>query len=284
MSLVSLNRASVIYLTNKSGGTVAQGAVVIVDTANASAFTTTTTAGLSTSYTAVVLEPNGIANNAVGLVAFIGYTPKITLSAVGSIGDFVGTHTVAGQGARHAAPQQAGDFAQVFGTSATPEAVLFGPNPPALPAATGVAQIKNTQTGTVATGATVIPFDDTIPQNTEGDQYMSLAITPTSAANNLRIDVVGFFSPSAADWVTAALFRDATASAIACFSSFQATAAASAPSVFTCVVAAGSTAATTFKVRAGKTAGGTTTFNGVSGGRLFGGVFASSITITEYVP
>jgi hypothetical protein len=44
---------------------------------------------------------------------------------------------------------------------------------------------------------------------------------------------------------------------------------------------AGTIIATTFKVRVGCSGAGTTTFNGVAGGRIFGGVMASSITITE---
>ncbi len=48
-----------------------------------------------------------------------------------------------------------------------------------------VVQVVNTQDGAVATGTTVLPWDDTIPQNTEGDQYMSLSITPTNASNKL---------------------------------------------------------------------------------------------------
>jgi hypothetical protein len=43
----------------------------------------------------------------------------------------------------------------------------------------------------------------------------------------------------------------------------------------------GTTLETTFKVRAGNSEAGTTTFNGVSGARLYGGVIVSSITITE---
>ena len=46
----------------------------------------------------------------------------------------------------------------------------------------------------------------------------------------------------------------------------------------------GTTSATTFKVRSGSSSlvGGTITFNGITGtSRLLGGVFASSITITE---
>ena len=33
-------------------------------------------------------------------------------------------------------------------------------------------QQVNFQSGAVATGTTIFPEDDTIPQNTEGDQYM----------------------------------------------------------------------------------------------------------------
>ena len=35
------------------------------------------------------------------------------------------------------------------------------------------AQVVNTQTGTVSTGTTIIPHDDTIPQKTEGSPYCS---------------------------------------------------------------------------------------------------------------
>jgi hypothetical protein len=126
MSNTALGRTEVALLTNKSGGSVAQGDVVIVDTANASAFTTTTSSAYVSGRIGVVLEPNGIASNGVGLVAFSGYVPVINLSGTGSIGDLVKTHTVAKQGVRHSAPQVAGDFAQVLGTTATPAALLFG--------------------------------------------------------------------------------------------------------------------------------------------------------------
>ena len=44
---------------------------------------------------------------------------------------------------------------------------------------------------------------------------------------------------------------------------------------------AGTTSSTTFKGRAGLSAAGTLSFNGFGGARRFGGVMASSITITE---
>lgn len=128
MTSIALNRVVVAQLTNKSGGDLSQGAVVIWSTGTASAFTTTTTAGDQTEPVGVIVEPNGIANNATGAVAFQGYVPKINLSGSASLGDFVKTHTVAGQGVRHGTPSVAGDFAVVLATGTSPAAWLFGTN------------------------------------------------------------------------------------------------------------------------------------------------------------
>lgn len=145
-----------------------------------------------------------------------------------------------------------------------------------------VVQVVNSQTGAVATGTTVLPYDDTIPQNTEGDQYMSLAITPTSATNKLRIDVTAVVSHSITNqFLAAALFQDSTANALACCPMFQPNAAGPVTIKFSHYMTAGTTSATTFKVRCGGQSAGTTTFNGASGSRIYGGVLASSITITE---
>lgn len=144
-----------------------------------------------------------------------------------------------------------------------------------------VIQRVSTQTGAVASGTTRIPFDDTIPQNTEGDQYMTLAITPKNTANILKIEVAIFLADSAAaNNLSAALFQDTTAGALACTSCYSIGGAANNLS-FVHTMSAGTTSATTFKIRAGGSLAGTTTFNGAAGARLFGGVLASSIVITE---
>ena len=54
-------------------------------------------------------------------------------------------------------------------------------------------QIVATQTGAVATGTTTFPEDDTIPQNTEGDEYMTLgagefAFFPWASTVDLAVD------------------------------------------------------------------------------------------------
>lgn len=145
----------------------------------------------------------------------------------------------------------------------------------------GIAQIQSTQTGAVATGTTIIPQDDTIPQITEGDEYMTASITPTASTSTLEVEVSIMVTSSVLTWVTAALFRDSTANALAAAMVYGVTTTTGGFITFKHRVVAGSTSATTFRVRAGGSAAGTTTFNGVSGGRQLGGVMASSITVTE---
>jgi hypothetical protein len=148
-----------------------------------------------------------------------------------------------------------------------------------------VVQIVNTETGAVATGSTVIPFDDTIPQNTEGDQYMSLAITPGNASNRLKIDVVFYGTcHTSARNLCVPLFQDSTSDALAAGYSTEFNADGITLVSYSHFMTAGTTSATTFKVRAGVDTSGTTTFNGSNGARKYGGVLASSITITEYTP
>jgi hypothetical protein len=147
-----------------------------------------------------------------------------------------------------------------------------------------VLQTVSTQTGALATGTTVIPTDNTIPQSGEGDQYMSLAITPLSATSKLHITVTWIGTSSAITNLIVALFRDATANALAAGWLTIPTANYTGTCSFTHVVTSGSTSATTFKVRAGGGAASTTTFNGSASTAFFGGVLASSIVIREVLP
>lgn len=155
----------------------------------------------------------------------------------------------------------------------------------ASPTTSKVVGIANTQTGTVATGTTVMPQDNTIPQSTEGDQYMTVTYTPTSASNNLRIDVAAFGSISANVSMCTALFQDSIANALAANTQYASGGPTNNYSTyFTHTMTAGTTSAITFKVRIGPEAAATFTFNGRSTGQLFGGRGSSSITVTEYTP
>jgi len=144
-----------------------------------------------------------------------------------------------------------------------------------------VIQVVNYQTGAVATGTTQIPSDDTIPQNTEGDEYMTLAVTPKSATSKLKIDALWFGESSVAGTLTMALFQDSTANALAA-TAIRANAAGNRNTfVLTHYMTSGTTSSTTFKIRVGLNTAATTTFNGSTGARLYGGVIPSSITIME---
>jgi hypothetical protein len=143
-------------------------------------------------------------------------------------------------------------------------------------------QCVTSATGALATGTTIIPGDDTIPQNTEGDQYMTQAITPSAAANLLEVDANLWLANTAVNIMYAVLFQDSTANALA--SSTAGTVAganyAESASLHYTGVAMG-VAATTFKIRAGGGAAGTTTFNGQNGVRQHGGVAASFLKVKE---
>ena len=150
----------------------------------------------------------------------------------------------------------------------------------ALPAGS-VLQVKNFQTGTYATGTTLLPVDNTIPQITEGNQYLSLAITPISATSKLLIQVNIVMSSSAINYCTAALFQDSTANSLAASSIYASVATGIVITSFNHFMTSGTISSTTFTVRAGTNNAGTTAINGQSGAQVFGGVASSSITITE---
>lgn len=146
-----------------------------------------------------------------------------------------------------------------------------------------VVQYVSTNFSAVATGTTILPFDDTIPQNTEGDQYMTQAITPKSLTNRLSIEVTAMASPSIAEHISAALFQDATAGALAAIAHYQTTGAGAVILRIVYDMAAGTTSSTTFKVRIGPEGASTVTFNGSATARRFGGLGGvSNITIREY--
>lgn len=141
-------------------------------------------------------------------------------------------------------------------------------------------QVVNASTGELITGTTTFPADDTIPQITEGNEAISVAITPLSATNKLKIDMTIHFTTPSDSGGMAALFRAGTNNALACMQRYS---AANSPSFisFSHFVTAGSTSSLTFSVRVGQSGAGTVNINGASGSRVFGGALATSITITE---
>ena len=146
-----------------------------------------------------------------------------------------------------------------------------------------VVQVVNVMDGAVATGASYMNNNDVIPAITEGTEWMTLAITPTNASNKLHIRVVLNLSATGTNnTFTAALFQDSTSAALAAQSQYENVTLKYVVFAFDHYMTAGTVSATTFRVRGAVNNGSVTnTFNGVSGGRINGGVMASSITITE---
>ena len=98
----------------------------------------------------------------------------------------------------------------------------------------------------------------------------------------MKIDVVLNGDASVQAHTTVALFQDATANALAAASGSSIAGVGIGATIgFTHWMTAGTTSSTTFRVRAGQDNAGTFTFNGTGTARRYGGVYASSITITE---
>lgn len=144
-------------------------------------------------------------------------------------------------------------------------------------------QTVSTNYSAVSTGTTILPVDDTIPQITEGNEFMTQAITPKSATNRIVIEATVLASHSAsAENIAMALFQDATTNALAATDTFQGIATGMVNLKLAHDMAAGTTSSTTFRIRVGGSQAGTTTFNGQAGARKFGGITLSNIKITEY--
>ena len=135
--------------------------------------------------------------------------------------------------------------------------------------------------GTYATGSTAIPFDNTIPQKTEGYEFITLAITPTNASNLLEISVIVYVSSAGSAVTAAALFQDTTANALAVGCQFTSIADETFNIPLTYTMVAGTTSETTFKIRIGNNGGSAINFNGNLNSQRYGGVFASHIIIKE---
>lgn len=141
-------------------------------------------------------------------------------------------------------------------------------------------QIKHISSGAVHTCTTVMPADDTKPKNTEGDEILTLAITPKSATNYLWIIFntnEGFYVTTAGSSI--ALFQDSTADALAAISGWVYV-----PTTLIHKMTAGTTAETTFKIRVGPISAGTLYLNSQSGSstRVYGGISATTLTIIEF--
>jgi len=143
-------------------------------------------------------------------------------------------------------------------------------------------QIQYGTNVTVVDCNTVMPHDDTIPQQAEGDEVITATITPTSATSLLVIDFV-FSGATTGDFMNAALFQDATDNAIYAIQ-IDKSGLQDQVTVGKYIMVSGTTSATTFKVRVGPTNNVHHYYlNGTQAGgaRIFGGVNRAVLSVME---
>jgi len=132
------------------------------------------------------------------------------------------------------------------------------------PMSGSVIQVAYAGLTTYTTATTVMPEDGTIPQNSEGDEKLTLAFTPKLATSTLRIRIQGSMIVLGSYRCCAALFVDSTANALA------AHVGTNAPISIEYYVSAASTSARTYKLRIGPSSAGTIAINGNFGGSIGG--------------
>jgi hypothetical protein len=146
-------------------------------------------------------------------------------------------------------------------------------------------QRQGNSTGALATGTTVFPVDDSIPQITEGDEYLSQAISATSSSNLLEIESSVFVAVSAGGGSAygAALFVAGTNDALDAALNLNNNNNQDTNLQIKYIGIASVTTSQTFSIRSGPNTAATMTFNGVNGARLMGGVMNSFIRVKEIV-
>jgi len=147
----------------------------------------------------------------------------------------------------------------------------------------GVTQTAYSQLITSGTSSATIPYDTSVPQQTEGVEILTCSITPASATSNLLITVRTFVSETVntGNRITGALFRDSTTNAIASsMAPNNETAISAGEIVLQIRVPSNSTAPTTFKLRVGNDIGDVR-WNGYLGVQYYGNTNITSIHIQE---
>lgn len=126
--------------------------------------------------------------------------------------------------------------------------------------------------------STTAPYDDTIPQNTEGGEMLTVTITPISPTSTLLIEW-NAFGFGEIQWVSA-LFQDTTAGALAAIAQGQNTMQGNS---FRHVMTSGTTSATTFKIRVGTSSTFSLNSSANTPTRVYGGVSTAWLSVKEYL-
>lgn len=131
-----------------------------------------------------------------------------------------------------------------------------------------------------SSGVTLLPYDNSKPQITEGDLYLTAKYAPENANNELIIQITINLDTSSTQNVPIALFQDAGPDALAAWMRYI-TSGSIAPITVIHKMLAGTTATILFTVRAGVGSAGSVYCNLAAAGVKFDGIWCSNITITE---
>ena len=145
-------------------------------------------------------------------------------------------------------------------------------------------QTRKNATAAVATGTTIIPPDNTKPQNTEGTQFLSQSVTPGARQNLLVVEVQVAGALNVVATIIAAMFQDSGVDSIYSAWTTCDVGGDARTIVMKHHIQAAVVTSTTFKARLGpNTSGGGATFtmNGNAGAGFFNGTLFSFIEITE---
>ncbi len=150
-----------------------------------------------------------------------------------------------------------------------------------------VLNFENTVYTTSTSISTTIPFDDTIPENTEGTELFTASYTPSDSASKLEIIVtIPIVTASRTSYQTLALFQDSDSNALEAQQyrgRYNSAGNSKALLTLRHIFSVSSTSAITFKVRMGDSAGNTIYLNRNNTGNVYDGAMYSNLTITEYI-
>jgi hypothetical protein len=138
------------------------------------------------------------------------------------------------------------------------------------------------ETAAVQTSTAIVLYDDSIPQNFEGDEILSITYTPKKASSILFVEGganIGAHTAGGSD-IVLSLFRDAQVDAIR--SVHQLLGATYMFDFYICVETIANTIIpTTFHMRVGQSVGYGLTMNGVDGSRKYGGATVTWMKVSE---
>lgn len=148
-----------------------------------------------------------------------------------------------------------------------------------------VVQVQMYEDQIVVSGAGVIPFDGSIPQITEGNQFINVSITPKSASNILIIDGLfsGYETSNSYNYgFCVALFKQGQNDALATWYGdvYDYTTERINTIPFAHKMVAGGTSPILFRLHAGVPVG-STSMNRGAGGLRYGGTLSSYMRVWE---